>query len=284
MIGASLAPLAIRLTTPFVGSTRAQWLVARGYAIAYLVYFQLTAQNAKATLGLLWVVMAPALFLAVYLPILTYVFHAKLPGGTELDYALFIVVGYLLWGAFSDGFLQGASSIALNPGAVQNSAAPAGLLPVVKVTTAFAGLFATLLLYLAILVVVGRFPGVRLVLAPVAFTLFYAFTLGAALLFSSVAVYFRDLLQLLPTLLLLEFFACPIVYAPSMVTGRIALVLQVNPLTPFLALFRAALAPTASFAPFAWLDLGLASAWAFGLLVLGTLVFRKLQDGFSDAL
>jgi ABC-type polysaccharide/polyol phosphate export permease len=282
MIGARLAPLAIRLTTPFVGSTRAQWLVARGYAIAYLVYFQLTAQYAKATLGILWVVMAPFLFLAVYLPVLTYVFQARFPEVSgPLDGALFLVVGYLGYAAFSDGFLQGASSIAHNPSAIQNSAAPAALLPVVKVTTAFVGLIATFLLYLAITLCAGRFPGVRLVLAPVAFGLFYIFTLGGAFLFSSIAVYFRDLLQLLPTLLLIEFFGCPIMYSPGMVHGRMALALEANPLTPFLALFRAALAPQATFA---WLDLGLASAWAFGLLILGSLVFRKLQDGFSDAL
>jgi ABC-type polysaccharide/polyol phosphate export permease len=265
-----------------MGSTKAQILVSRIYAVIHLVSFQLSAQYSKAALGIVWVILTPALFLAVYLPVLTYVFKATLPGAqSPYDFPLFMIVGYLAWMAFSDGFLQGASSIAHNPSVIQNSPAPPILLPVVKVTAAFVGLAITLALYLVIAACLGRFPGERLLLLPVAFGIFYVFTLGAALIFASIAVYVRDVLQLLPTLLLIEFFACPIVYASSLVAGRMALALAANPLTPLLAILRASLAPVA---PFAWMDLGLASAWACVLMLVGWFLFRRLQDGFSDAL
>lgn len=282
MTGAGIARLTVRALTPLLGPERALHAVARIYAVVYLVFYYLSAQYAKALLGFLWVAITPALFLLVYLPVLTLVFKAKLPRSDDpLDYALFIVAGFLPWGAFAEGFSQGASCLVNNVSLVRHAPSPPGLLPVIRVSQAFAGLLVGLALFLPVLIVAGRFPGVRLVLLPVAFALLYVFTLGVAWLSSSVAVYSRDILQLVPTLLLVEFFACPIVFHPDMAPGVLGRFVQWNPLTPFLALFRAALAPTAEFA---WGDLGLACAWAGGLFLLGTLTFRKLEGGFGDTL
>ena len=277
----AIARLLVSLASPVLGEARAKRSVARVYAITYLVFFYLSAQYARAALGMLWIALSPILFLAVYLPVMTYVFKASLPGETgPWDYALFIVAGFLPWSAFSDGFGQGAASLANNAAIVRHSPTPPGTLPLVKVSVAFAGLLAGLLTFVVLLTALGRFPGVRLVLLPVSVALLYVFTLGLAWLFSSLAVYVRDILQLVPSLLLVEFFACPVVYSPRSDMGPITPFIQWNPLTPFLALFRAALAPTAAFA---WLDLLVACAWASGAFLLGSLVFRRLQDGFSDA-
>ena len=277
----ALARFFVSLGSPILGAARARRLVARTYAIGYLVFFYLSAQYARAALGMLWIVLSPVLFLAVYLPVMTYVFKASLPGSSgPWDYALFIVAGFLPWSAFSDGFGQGAASLANNAAIVRHSPTPPGTLPLVKVSVAFAGLLAGLFAFVVLLTLLGRFPGVRLVLLPVSVGLLYIFSLGLAWLFSSLAVYVRDILQLIPSLLLVEFFACPVVYSPRSDMGPITPFIQWNPLTPFLALFRAALAPTAEFA---WVDLFLASVWAGGAFMLGTLVFRRLQDGLADA-
>src|SRR5581483_9233514 len=111
--------------------------------------------------------------------------------------------------------------------------------------------------------------------------LLYGFTLGLSWLASSVAVFVRDVLQIIPTLLLIEFFACPVVYPPALATGLLGEAVRWNFMTPFLALFRASLAPTAEFA---WRDLGVASAWSVGSLVLGLLVFKRYEGDFGDAL
>lgn len=277
----AIARLVVSLASPVLGEARAKRSVARVYAIIYLVFFYLSAQYARAVLGLLWIALSPILFLAVYLPVMTYVFKASLPGETgPWDYALFIVAGFLPWSAFADGFGQGTASLANNAAIVRHSPTPPGTLPLVKVSVAFAGLLAGLLTFVVLLTVLGRFPGVRLILLPVSVGLLYVFTLGLAWLFAALAVYVRDILQLVPSLLLVEFFACPVVYSPRSDMGPIAPFIQWNPLTPFLALFRAALAPTAAFA---WQDLVVACVWAGGSFLLGTIVFRRLQDGLADA-
>lgn len=283
MSGVALAQLAQRLLSPVVGEARATVAVSRVYAVLYLVYFYLALQYARAALGLLWVLITPAIFLAVYLPVLLYVFKAQPPPGLRdsTDYALFLLCGFLPWSAFAEGFGQGSQSIVANTSVVRHSPTPPALLPVIKVTASFVALVIGAALYVAVLAWLERLPGARLILFPAAAGLLYAFTLGATWLTSSVSVYLRDVLQVVPTLLLIEFFAAPIVYAPSQTSGVLAALVTWNPLTPFLALFRAALAPGA---PFAWWDLGLAVGWAGAALLVGGLVFRGLQDGFSDAL
>src|SRR5207253_2376704 len=119
--------------------------------------------------------------------------------------------------------------------------------------------------------VLGRFPGIRLVLLPVSIVSLYVFALGLSWFVGSIAVYLRDVLQILPTLMLIGFFASPISYVPSMVSGKLALLVAINPVSPFLALFRASLLPTAEFA---WHDLALALLWAGGAFVVGGATFR----------
>ncbi len=282
MTGAALARLTIKVLAPLLGADRAQRATAQAYAVAYLVFYYVTIQYARAALGILWVVLTPVTFLAIYLPVLTYVFKADLPNATgPYDYALFMVGGFLPWGAFADSVGQGSGSIAQNAGIVRHAPMPPALLPVVKVTGSFLGLVIGVVVYAIVLAAVGRFPGVRLVLLPVALVLYYAFTLGVTWFLASASVFARDLVQLIPTFLLVEFFACPIVYHPDMAPGPLGGVVRWNPLTPFLALFRAALAPTAAFA---WGDLALAGAWALVAFAVGTFTFKKLEDGFTDAL
>lgn len=283
MIGARSARAATTVLTPVLGEERARRAVAHTYAVVYLVAYYLRVQHARAVLGLLWVLLTPAIFLAVYLPVLLYVFKAEPPPGVgnATDYALFLLGGFLPWGAFAEGFGQGSQSIVANPGIVRHSPTPPALLPVIKVTSSFVALVIGAAIFLLVLAAFGRLPGARLVLFPAAVGLLYVFTLGLAWLCASASVYLRDILQVVPTVLLVEFFACPVVYAPSQATGPLALVVAWNPLTPYLALFRASLAPGA---PFAWMDLVLAAGWAGLALVVGTLAFRRLQDGFTDAL
>jgi len=280
MIGARLAQTLVRLSTPFLGASRAERAVAQGYAVVYLVFYYLSAQYARAALGVVWLVLTPLLFLAVYFPVLTYVFKA--PGSEDpKDYAFFIIAGFLPWSAFADGFGQGAASVTAQASIVRHAPIPPSLLPAIRVSAAFTGLFMGLGIFVVALTVTGRSPGFRLLLLPLAFALLYIFTLGLAWLASSVVVFLRDLLQLLPTILMVEFFACPIVYHPNDAQGMLGLVVRWNPFTPFLALFRGALAPTAEFA---WGDLAMAALWASLALVLGLGTFRRLEDGFSDAL
>lgn len=275
---------AVALLTPLLGEPRARWVVARTWAVLYLVRFYLATQYTRATLGWLWVGIAPLLLIAVYLPVFLFVFNARLPTPgheTALDYSLFCLTGLVVWSAISDAFSQGASSLVANATLVRHSPAPPTMLPLVKVTISFVWLLIGLSILVVILMVTSRSPGPRIALLIPSCVLLFGFMVGVSVAASFLVAYLRDLLQVLPTLLAIEFFAAPITYSPPATWGKLALVIHANPLTPFLGLFRASVLP---WQPFAWNDLVLAMGWTVGALVLGGLTVRRLEAGLKDAL
>jgi lipopolysaccharide transport system permease protein len=279
-LGIKLALSLLRALTPLTGEARAQWIVGRLYATLYLVRFYLSVQYARATLGMIWVVLAPLLVVAVYMPVFVVVFKAKLPGRESvLDYALFTMIGLTAWSAFSDAIGQGAGALVFNQTIVRHSPTPPVMLPIVKVLTSFLMLGIGLTILGVVLLASGHSPGVRLVLLPAFFVLFFVFTLGLVLFLCVAAAYLHDLIQALPTLLSIEFFAAPIAYAPESATGLMYTLVRLNPLKPFLCLARAAMLP---WYPFAWEDLWMSAAWAAGAFLVGAFTFRKLQSGLRD--
>lgn len=271
-----------RALGPIVGRERARRAVGWTYAVVTLVSYSIKVQYARAFLGMLWTLVAPALLVAVYLPVLSGNVDAaahELLGPDRLAFPLYVVIGFLVYGAFGQAIQNGASSLALSPEVVHHSPIPLSILPLVKVAQAVVGLVFSLSVVLIVVIATSGWPGFRIVLvAPAMFFLFLT-TLGIALVLSGIAVLFRDTIQILSALLLVEFFAVPIVYLPTSLTGTQALLMQANPLAPLLALFRAALNPHY---PFAWMDLGLAAAWSVPLFVAGRLVFRRLGPAIVE--
>ena len=279
-------PMSARLATaalkPWRGSARAEGLVGRGYALIALVIYSLRAQYARAALGLLWSILTPLLFMAVYLPLFLYVFKAPdaVPGG-PLAFPMYVIIGFLAWNAFTEAIQSGASSLVHNANVVRHSPTPSIMLPLIRVTASFVGLGVGLACLGIALFCFGFWPGWNLLFLPVAVLLSFVFTAGLVLLVAALAMYVRDVLQILSTILLIEFFAVPILYPITMIPEQFRIYIELNPLTPFLNLIRASLFPTA--VPLELRDIGLAVAYALGSLALGLFVFKRLEPGFSDA-
>jgi lipopolysaccharide transport system permease protein len=106
-----------------------------------------------------------------------------------------------------------------------------------------------------------------------------ALTLGLAQLLAAIQVFFRDVPQALGLLLSAWFFLTPIVYPLSMVPPRFAALLQWNPLTPLVGIYRAAFLGGPPGSPWA---LALLALLAAVLWWLGTWVFGRLRMRFVD--
>ncbi len=190
-----------------------------------------------------------------------------------------VLSGFVVWVTTSESITASAASLVSNVGIVQHSTIPLSVLPFVKVLQSILGLVFSLTMLLVFLAAVERWPGVKVLLLPPVILLFAVFLFGVALALSSLTIYFRDLLQLIGTLLLLEFFAAPIGWVPKGLGGITGLVIALNPLTPFLNLIRGALiAPW----PVRASDFGLAAGWTVVAVLVGWVVFAKLKTGLSE--
>jgi ABC-type polysaccharide/polyol phosphate export permease len=80
-----------------------------------------------------------------------------------------------------------------------------------------------------------------LLFIPVAFVLLFIFTLGISLIIAVATVFFRDLQYIVTVAMQALFFLTPIMYNKDMLGGKVAWLVGLNPVVPFIELFRAPL-------------------------------------------
>jgi lipopolysaccharide transport system permease protein len=134
--------------------------------------------------------------------------------------------------------------------------------------------FAVLLFYYGV-----PLQGASLVAIPLALLLAVAATVGAGSFIASLSVKYRDFRYIVPFSVQFLLFVTPVIYPASIVTHPVLqTVVQLNPMTGAIALFRASLTGQ-------WPDAGtllFSTAMAAVLLVGGLFYFRKTEAYFAD--
>lgn len=232
--------------------------------------------------GLGWALLQPLLQLAIYAFVFVQIFKAKVPGAAAPGYVPFLVVGMWPWVAFSDAVLKATTSI-------QDNSALIGKVAFRREVLVLAPCAASVLLQLAgflviLLVLAGCGQGIRLSGIPLAMLLYvplFAFTYGLAMVFASLQVFVRDLVQLLGQVLTLMMFAAPIFYDRASLPEQYRVWLDFNPFTAYVEIFRALLLDHGDITLKALLIVVCSAGF---MLALGIAIFRRLDAHFEDFL
>ena len=158
---------------------------------------------------------------------------------------------------------------------------PSEILPVHLVLSALLVEIVGLAVFLMVVMISGRLPGWGLLTLPFVMALQFFFMTGIAWLLSALAVYLRDVRQVVGLVLTLWMFLTPIVYPASMVPERYRWVLDINPMTAIVGAYRAALLDDRMPALF---PLALFAGIAFTVFVSGYWVFARSKPTFADLL
>ena len=154
-------------------------------------------------------------------------------------------------------------------------------LPVIVLLSATLNFLLVALVFVALLLVVGRFPGPAMLAFLPLLIVQQGFAIGLGILLGTLHVFFRDVGQFWAVLLNLWFWSTPIVYPIAILPENIRNILSWNPLTPlFLSYQRIVLDNTWP----TWVDLQRPLLVATVFLVLGLVVFRKLSGEMVDEL
>ncbi len=203
-----------------------------------LVARELKARYRGSFLGYFWSFVNPLLLLLVYSLVFTVVMPGARGSGLE-PYAVFLFCGILPWTWFSSSLLESASVLVAGSNLVKKVLFPAEILPIVTVLTGLAN-FCLGLPVLAVFLVYYR-VGVStadLIWLPAVIAFQCLITLGLALVASALTVLFRDIRDLLATLLTLWFFATPVVYPLWAAPTGARQVLLLNPLTHLIVSYQ----------------------------------------------
>jgi ABC-type polysaccharide/polyol phosphate export permease len=266
-----------------------------------LVRKELKVKYKNSSLGFLWSLVNPLLYLVVYTLAFQVILRAGIP-----EFPIFLLSGLLVWNLFAAGLGAGTSSIVVNAGLVKKVWFPREILVLASIGAALVHFFlqaAVLLVFMAIVqhpVAWAYFP-----LMFVALGVILLFTSAVALLLSAVNVYLRDTQHFLDLALLAWFWVTPIVY-PFMVMGHRPQKWQValymcNPVTAVVLVFQRALyarvAPPVGNTKFditsvlpAWHMSGYAGyllavgAFSIALNFFALYVFGRLENNFAEEL
>ena len=232
--------------------------------------------------GGLWALVQPLVQLAVYSFVFVYVFKAKVPGADAPGYVPFLALALWPWSAFAESLTRATTAIQDNAALIRKVAMPREVLVFASVS---AGFIVQGIGFLAIIIALRLF-GVpidlfALPLAAAGYLQLFVLALGFAFLFAAIQVFVRDLSAALPQLLMLWMFASPVFYARESLPEAYRPLLGFNPFTHYPEFFRGALLHTP--APPLASD-AIALLGALGVLVVGWVVFRRLNPHFEDFL
>lgn len=259
-----------------------------------LVQRELRGKYKGTALGWGWSLVNPLASTAIFTVVFSAILRIEPPigvGGLH-NYALFLLCGLLTWNFFSGAISSGMGVLTGNSNLIKKTYFPRRLLVVANVAALFVtyGIEMVVLAVVFLLFGVNVLPWIPLVLVVMAIAALFG--LGIGMFLSVVNVYFRDTAHFVTIALQIWFYASPIIYPISLVeatrdsagwagTFRIADIYQLNPMVGLIEAIRA------MWYEGRWPDfgsLGYVLAVAFVVLLLGNLVFGKLEKRLAEEL
>jgi ABC-type polysaccharide/polyol phosphate export permease len=238
--------------------------------IALLVKRDIAIRYKRSFLGLLWTLLNPLLTSLVLWFVFINIFSARLPDGTE--FAPYLLAGVLLITFFIQGFNQAADSIAQGSGILMKIYVPpqvfafAGALS--NAVNFCFGLFA--LAFVSYITAAGVALSFPLTILVIFFMLIYITGLG--LLVSIAYVRYDDTRSIFAILISFMMYLSPIFYPKEILSGAMLKVVNANPLTSFLDVFRYVFSGTGSAS---WADWAYMAGISITVLFIGIRSFAK---------
>lgn len=239
---------------------------------------EIKARYTQSIFGLAWAVFQPIALSLVYVLVFAYIVRVPSDG---IPYPLFVFAAQLPWSFFSRGLLGAVPSIVSNMNLVTKIYVPRATFPLASIMAYFMD-FAWGLLVLIVMMIYYAVP--LNAAMPFVVVLFFIQVLlmgGLALMASALNVFLRDINQMLPLLLQIAMYACPIIYSVSLVPERLRPFYLLNPMAVIIDGYRSVLfkgvLPDLSY-------VAIAAAISLAVFMAGFFVFRKLEDQFADVI
>jgi len=247
----------------------------RREVLGTLVQRDLRVRYSRSLLGYVWTVLDPLLMAAVYFVVFTFVFKAGRVADTP--YFLYLLSGLLGWQWFTGSVNDTTKSLIQEARLVRSTNLPREVW-VIRCVLAkgveFVLSLPILVGFVIYYLIVGQVElDWELVLFPLGLLIQFVLLVGLGLVLAPVTVLATDMQRVVRIALRFFFYLSPILYGVHAVPEKLRALLILNPLNGILSLYRGGLFER----PVSWLDVGVSAAISVALVVLGLVVFSRLE-------
>lgn len=240
----------------------------------------------QTILGPIWFIIQPIFTTIVFM----FVFGGLAGIPTDgIPQALFYLSGITLWNYFSESLTKTSDTFLTNQAIFGKVYFPRLIVPLSVTITGLIKMFIQFALFIIVyiyFVAKGTTiaPNLYALLLPVLVFILLALSLGFGIIISSMTTKYRDLKFLIAFAIQLLMYATPVIYPLSVMEGsfkKYIWIIQANPLTAVMETFKFGFLGHGSFS---WFALGYSLLFSIIALLLGIILFNKVERSFMDVI
>jgi len=251
------------------------WLWQYRRLIWRLTINDLKVKYNNTVLGFIWSLLNPILTMVVLYVIFINFRHL------EQNYALYLLTGIITYRFFTQGTNTTMNTIQSKASIISNYAIPRQIFVLEKALSAFISFFLEFLVLIPLVMIVSGILSWYAILFPLIHIIYLLLIFGIGLILAAVYPYFRDIGEIWGVVTQLGFFACPIIYPISMIPESILPYYMLNPLAQLIIIYRQIIIYGELPGLF---EIGYVVLVGVALLIIGTLVFNRLQKRFIEVI
>jgi lipopolysaccharide transport system permease protein len=232
----------------------------------------------QTVLGLAWVILQPLIAAGIF----AFVFGtvAKMDSG-GVPYLAFAYAGMMCWSLFASTLTRATVSLVGNAHLVTKIYFPRLILPLSGIPSAFLDFSIAAMLMTIIMFAYGIEPHGGLLLLPLWLAILLMLATGIGLWCGALAVKYRDINLIVPVASQLVLFASPVAYTGQAVPMRFQAYFYLNPIAGLMDAIRWSILGTGQFT---WWTVAYSAAFGVIVLIVGAIMFRRMEREFADVI
>jgi lipopolysaccharide transport system permease protein len=235
---------------------------------------ELRARYKHTVFGFFWLVANPILQMLVIGFVFTFFMKEPIK-----NYYYYLFTGLLIWNFFSLSLTKATPCIVNERTLIKKSMFPRSVIPLSIILSNLFHLVIAQILFSIPVLFLNTLKPIGFIFIIFAYILLISFTVGFSLLSSALNVRFRDVNFFVQALLVIWFYATPIVYSFLIIPPKYIWLWRLNPMTSILQLFQYAFINYPMPGP-AMLTINIIVILV--ILILGIIVFQKESKNFDD--
>ena len=244
-----------------------------------LAKYRLLVSGARSRIGVAWLIVVPALQIAIY----GLIFGLVLGDSRPDNFLPYLVVGVVFFQFLAGSLADGAKSITNNVNLAKSLSFPRVLLPLSAMVSQWIKFAALLALAIIALPFLGELPRLSWLMILPVIGLASLFALGVSMIAARLTVQFTDLSNLIPFLTRIAFYASGVFFSvEKLVSALPALefLLWANPVSVYLSLARDVMISGHPAQQWLWLA---GAIWGLATTIFGFFFFWAAEERYGRA-